>query len=101
MRTGREAEDDRHSAHPAPPARPAPRAAAARADGSALSRGRAAPAYPDGAAARRRAVAAPPLAAVDRVGRVHRALPGAPYARRSAESRVGTEGVSNGRFRWA
>src|SRR3546814_14472531 len=57
-----------HSCHSAPPARPAPRAAPPRADRPALSRGRAAPAYPDDATARRGPLAAPPLAAVDRVG---------------------------------
>src|SRR3546814_3126131 len=76
----------RHPPPPAPSSRPTPRAAAARADRPALSRHRAAPAYPDRAAAASIAVAAAPLAALDPGAVLHRPVPRAAHARRALRS---------------
>src|SRR3546814_7557811 len=73
----------RHPPPPAPSSRPTPRAAAARADRPALSRHRAAPAYPDRAAAASIAVAAAPLAALDPRAVLHRPVPRAAHAPRA------------------
>src|SRR3546814_743932 len=72
-----------HPPPPAPSSRPTPRAAAARADRPALSRHRAAPAYPDHDAVASIAVAAAPLAALDPGAVLHRPVPRAAHARRA------------------